>query len=62
MAGLELHPDDVVLATQMAAVSASFIIEQFGLATLSLAEGGEELWNGASAQGRLEEMKKRGTI
>ncbi|KAM0750778.1 Ribokinase-like protein [Meredithblackwellia eburnea MCA 4105] len=61
MAGLELHPDNLVLATQMAAVSASFIIEQYGLATLSTTTDGIELWNGASPIERLEEMKKRGT-
>lgn len=61
MAGLELHPDDLVLASQMAAVSASFTIEQFGLPKLTVDADGSEWWNGGSPASRLEEMKLRGT-
>lgn len=58
MAGLALDGNDLVTSTQMGAVSSSFVIEQFGLAKLTLQEG-EEKWNGCSAQERLQEMKSR---
>ncbi|KAL8278719.1 hypothetical protein RQP46_008788 [Phenoliferia psychrophenolica] len=60
MAGLELHPEDLVVATQMAAVSASFTIEQFGLPKFAVGQVGSETWSGGSPATRLAEMKARG--
>ncbi|KAI5479845.1 hypothetical protein MNV49_002403 [Pseudohyphozyma bogoriensis] len=52
MAGLELHPDDLALACEMGAVSASFTIEQFALPSMTTVDG-VELWNGSTdASGR----------
>ncbi|GAA5833361.1 hypothetical protein JCM9279_001503 [Rhodotorula babjevae] len=59
MAGLVRHPDDLVSAVQCASISASFTIEQFGLAHLSLADDGTELWNGVDPAVRLDEMRRR---
>ncbi|KAK4056695.1 hypothetical protein OIO90_002247 [Microbotryomycetes sp. JL221] len=59
MAGLVRDPEDLVQAVQMGSISASFTIEQFGLAKLSLDDEGHELWNGSSAGARLEDMKRR---
>ncbi|KAK4705250.1 hypothetical protein P7C70_g957, partial [Phenoliferia sp. Uapishka_3] len=59
IAGLSLHPTNILLATQMASVSASFIIEQFGLAKFERGEDGKEMWNGEAAEKRLREMKAR---
>lgn len=60
MAGLELYPDDLFTACRCAAISASFIIEQFGLPSLtSDAATGAELWNGSSPRDRLAEMSAR---
>jgi hypothetical protein len=57
MAGLELDDSDARTAVQMGSISASFIIEQFGLATLSTDDAGVELWNGVAPSSRLEEMR-----
>ncbi|KAF7352957.1 Ribokinase-like protein [Mycena venus] len=57
-AGLLLEDGDVYKGTFHASVTASFIIEQEGLPTISLANG-STLWNGDSPQRRLNELKKR---
>ncbi|GAA5874591.1 hypothetical protein JCM16303_002914 [Sporobolomyces ruberrimus] len=60
MAGLVLHPDDLRSAVEHAAVSASFIIEQFGLPSVANSkEGDRELWNGSSPIERLDELRSR---
>ncbi|BGP40466.1 hypothetical protein JCM10449v2_004428 [Rhodotorula kratochvilovae] len=59
MAGLVLHPDDLVTAVQCASISASFVIEQFGLPKLSRGEDGVERWNGVDPASRLAEMRAR---
>ncbi|GAA5887816.1 hypothetical protein JCM6882_000760 [Rhodosporidiobolus microsporus] len=59
MGGLVLHPGDLKMAVECASVSASFIIEQFGLPTVKTDEQGVELWNGASPAERLAELKAR---
>lgn len=60
MAGLERFPDDLVTACQCAAISASFVIEQFGLPSLSVDSlTGQELWNSTSPSSRLAEMNAR---
>jgi len=57
-AGLLLEDGDVFKASFHASVAASFIIEQQGLPTISLANG-STLWNGDSPQRRLDELKMR---
>ncbi|BGP25005.1 pfkB family carbohydrate kinase [Rhodotorula toruloides] len=59
MAGLVLHPHDLVTAVQCASVSASFVIEQFGLPSVELGEDGIERWNGVDPTERLAEMRER---
>jgi len=59
MAGLEQDEDDLTRAVSMASVSASFIIEQFGLPTLSTSPEGDELWNGVKPSDRLHELLAR---
>ena len=60
MAGLQLYPNDLITACQCAAISASFIIEQFGLPSLTTEmTASAELWNGSSPADRLTEMKAR---
>ncbi|GAA6060006.1 hypothetical protein JCM10212_001164 [Sporobolomyces blumeae] len=59
MAGLVLYPDDLEKAVQCASVSASFIIEQFGLPLVSTDAAGVELWNGSSPSARLEQLRGR---
>ncbi|GAA5862695.1 hypothetical protein JCM8547_003515 [Rhodosporidiobolus lusitaniae] len=59
MAGLVQHPNDLKTAVQCASVSASFIIEQFGLPKVKAESQGVELWNGASPAERLAELKHR---
>lgn len=66
MAGLELEPNDLIGAVEMGSVSASYVIEQFGLPHLSVIRGvgGEaglevELWNGDRPQERLRKLRKR---
>ncbi|KAF8211324.1 Ribokinase-like protein [Mycena galopus ATCC 62051] len=57
-AGLLLEDGDAYKASFHASVAASFIIEQEGLPTISIANG-PTLWNGDSPQRRLDELKKR---
>ncbi|KAJ6516082.1 Ribokinase-like protein [Mycena sanguinolenta] len=57
-AGLLLENGDVYQATFHASVTASFVIEQAGLPTISVVNG-TTLWNGDSPQIRLDELKKR---
>lgn len=59
MAGMELYDGDVKKAMQLGSVSASFIIEQFGLAKLEKDEQGVERWNGAKPMDRLAELQAR---
>lgn len=60
MAGLELYPNDLITACQCAAISASYIIEQFGLPSLTVdSSTGSELWNDSAPAARLREMKAR---
>ncbi|GAA5893646.1 Mak32p [Sporobolomyces salmoneus] len=59
MAGLVLHPDDARTAVECAAVSASFIIEQFGLPSVESKAGVDELWNGSSPKERLSNLQSR---
>lgn len=63
MAGLELDPKDLIGAVERGSISASYVIEQFGLPRLSLREGEEEpgeLWNGDRPEERLGELRRRG--
>ncbi|SGY93697.1 BQ5605_C037g11604 [Microbotryum silenes-dioicae] len=46
-------------SVRMGIISASFTIEQFGLPSMTLDEGGNELWNGALPADRLKEMRLR---
>ncbi|KAM0791334.1 hypothetical protein ACM66B_005804 [Microbotryomycetes sp. NB124-2] len=59
MAGLVKDSQDLVQAVEMGAVSASYTIEQFGLAKIGIDERGQEAWNGSSTSSRLEEMRRR---
>ncbi|KAF4620006.1 hypothetical protein D9613_005580 [Agrocybe pediades] len=52
---------DVYQATLYATVSASFIIEQEGLPTISSTPNSAEVWNADSPQRRLEELYQRHT-
>jgi len=59
-AGLLLENGDVYQAAFYASVSASFIIEQQGLPTLSLNSQSEmEEWNEDSPRSRLEALRRR---
>ncbi|GAA6002325.1 hypothetical protein JCM10207_001064 [Rhodosporidiobolus poonsookiae] len=59
MAGFLAFPDDLVKATQYGSVSAGIVVEGTDLPYLTIREDGVELWNGKSAQARLEEMLER---
>ncbi|GAA5925844.1 Mak32p [Sporobolomyces koalae] len=59
MAGLVRYPQDLRTAVECASVSASFIIEQFGLPTVETGGVTGELWNGCSPQDRLVDLQKR---
>ncbi|GAA5983175.1 hypothetical protein JCM10908_000184 [Rhodotorula pacifica] len=61
MAGLVIYPDDLQTAVRCGAVSASFVIEQFALPTLTTDADGTERWNGEKASERLEELAARGS-
>ncbi|KAJ7276206.1 Ribokinase-like protein [Mycena haematopus] len=57
-AGLLLEDGDAYQASFHASVAASFVIEQYGLPTISVVNG-STLWNGDSPQRRLDELQKR---
>ncbi|KAL1744386.1 Ribokinase-like protein [Schizophyllum fasciatum] len=57
-AGLIKCKGDVYEATYYASVSASFIIQQFGLPRMSVTEKGTT-WNGESPESRLAALRKR---
>ncbi|KAL1761399.1 Ribokinase-like protein [Schizophyllum commune] len=57
-AGLIKCKGDVYEATYYASVSASFIIQQFGLPLMEVTENGT-LWNGESPEKRLAELRRR---
>ncbi|GAA5910749.1 hypothetical protein JCM6882_002069 [Rhodosporidiobolus microsporus] len=59
MAGMLLHPDNLLLAARHGSVSAGIVVESVGLPALTLSTNGEELWNEKSARARLEEMGER---
>ncbi|KAK4054499.1 hypothetical protein OIV83_000993 [Microbotryomycetes sp. JL201] len=59
MAGLVKDGQNLIRAVEMGAVSASYTIEQFGLAKMSVDEQGRELWNGSLPANRLDDMRKR---
>nr|XP_019007751.1 pfkB family carbohydrate kinase superfamily protein [Kwoniella pini CBS 10737]OCF46532.1 pfkB family carbohydrate kinase superfamily protein [Kwoniella pini CBS 10737] len=58
VAGLSLANGDPYEAVLHGTVSASFVVQQFGLPILSSIEGVER-WNDDSPQSRLEELRKR---
>jgi len=55
MAGLARFPHSVESAVMLGSISASYMIEQFGLP----ATGVEGIWNGTSPEARFAEMKSR---
>jgi sugar/nucleoside kinase (ribokinase family) len=57
-AGLQLHRGDLVSAALCGSVGASFAIEQDGLPALEVRDG-QERWNGALAEERLQELAER---
>ncbi|GAA5883903.1 hypothetical protein JCM3774_003045 [Rhodotorula dairenensis] len=57
MAGLVLYPDDLPTAVRCGAVSASFVIEQFALPTLTEDADGIERWNGVRPADRLAQLQ-----
>ncbi|KAJ7937235.1 Ribokinase-like protein [Mycena leptocephala] len=57
-AGLLLENGDPYAASFYASVSASFIIEQQGLPTISIVNGATQ-WNGDDPQRRLDQLRKR---
>lgn len=58
-AGLIKCGGDVYAATCYASVSASFIIQQFGLPQMEVTKDGGTLWNGESPEHRLAELHRR---
>ncbi|KAJ7699867.1 Ribokinase-like protein [Mycena rosella] len=57
-AGLLLEDGDIYKATFYASVTASFVIEQGGLPTISVVNGSTQ-WNGDSPERRLHELQTR---
>lgn len=57
-----LKTGDIVRAACYGSVGASFALEQVGMPEKGGDGDGEELWNGVSIFGRLEEYLSRGTV
>lgn len=60
MAGLHLTDEDPYAAALYGTVSASFVVERFGLPTVTTEEG-RESWNGADPIERLEALREKWT-
>ncbi|WWC92495.1 uncharacterized protein L201_007454 [Kwoniella dendrophila CBS 6074] len=58
VAGLHLSDHDPYEALLYATISASFVVEQFGLPSLSITDGNER-WNGDIPKERVEALRKR---
>ncbi|KAL7417124.1 Ribokinase-like protein [Mrakia frigida] len=59
IAGLEKEGGDIFRAAAYACVSASFVVQQFGLPELVTTVEGEERWNGDLPKDRLEKLWNR---
>ena len=57
--GLSMSSNDMVFAACAGSVGASFAVEQFGVATLSISDAGTELWNGEDVLARLKDYRAK---